>query len=158
MTKLSRALEDWLVGKAGKPASLRLVINSTGGDLIDAYALVDEIYRIRRQGVTVTTVVYGQATSAAGLILQAGNKRVTGPNGIILIHEASQDAAGKTGRMADTLTELKRIQEQYLGLMAKRSNLTLLQIHEHVDGGRDWWIPAQLALELGFVDEIEASP
>jgi len=150
---MTAKLESWSEDNPDQP--LRLMLNSPGGDVFASFALMDELNHLRHDGHKLTIVVYGMAASAAGWIVQAGDKRVIGANSSILIHEVSSGTEGKLSKMKEDIARSEQLQEQFIQLLTSRSKLTARIIHSHIDGGHDWWISAQEAKKLGLVDQIE---
>lgn len=134
-------------------APIEIVFNSPGGGVIDGLALYDQILDLRYKGVPVTTVAMGMAASMGGILLQAGDKRVIGRHAHIMMHEVSTAGFGRLSEIEDELKFSKRLQDRCLDILAERSNMTKNQIQRKWKS-KDWWISAQEALELGFVDAI----
>lgn len=133
--------------------AMEIVFNSPGGSIIDGMALFDFIRMLRAQGHNITTSALGMAASMAGILLQAGDKRVMGKEAWLLIHEASFMALGKTGEVEDTFEWIKRIQDRILDIFSERSKMSRSQIKKRWTR-KDWWISSDEALEFGFVDEV----
>ena len=143
--------------------AFEIVISSPGGSIIDGFALFDFIQEMKRKGHTITTKSIGYAASMAGVLLQAGTKRVMSKESWLLIHEASFGAGGKMGVVEDAVKFVKKLQERILNIYAERAS--------KVEGGKsaksvrnlilknwkrtDWWISSEEALAHGFVDEVE---
>ncbi len=66
-----------------QPGTVKIYINSGGGDVTQAWAIYDAI---RAMKCMVRCVVFGEASSAASLILQAGDDRILTPNSEMMIH------------------------------------------------------------------------
>jgi ATP-dependent Clp endopeptidase proteolytic subunit ClpP len=152
------SLEKWTADSDNDGLPVRIVMNSPGGTVVQGFAMIDEINAVRRKGHHVTIVVYGEAASAAGWVLQTADTRVIGANSWVLIHQISSSEKGKLGEMQQGLQFTVQLQDQFLQLLANRSHLTLQEIHNHIDNGQDWWVPADEALKLGLVDQVEPIP
>jgi ATP-dependent Clp protease protease subunit len=136
-----------------KGADIELILNSPGGSVQDGLALMDVIEAIKASGVKVTTVALGQAASMGGFLLQSGTHRVMGKNARLLIHRISRIFGGSSSQLEDQEEHMRRLEAQALPLLAGRSKLTVEEIRARSEH-RDWWLTAEEALELGFVDEV----
>lgn len=144
-------LADWHRRDPGEP--IEIIFNSPGGSVIDGLALYDYILELRRRGTRITTITMGMAASMGGILLQAGDLRVASANSVILIHEVSSGAGGKVSEIEDQLKFMEVLQDKCLNILADRSTLSVLQIRKRWIK-KDWWLTADEALKLGFVDEI----
>ncbi len=154
----------WVRMDADKPAEekspIEIWFNSPGGSVIDGMALFDYIQQVRALGHYVTTGAMGYAASMAGILLQAGDKRVMGRESYVLIHEIAAGTAGKIGDIEDTVEFLKKIENRVLAIFAERSKasgcekpLTKAQIALRWRR-KDWWLTSEECLKHGFVDEV----
>jgi ATP-dependent Clp protease protease subunit len=155
---LTQQMEMWADDPKNKDQPIRIVMNSPGGSVFDGFSMMDEIARMRRAGHHVKIEDYGMAASAAGWIMQAADTRAIGANSWMLIHEPSGQATGKLSTMGAEVHLSKDLEDQFLGVFAARSHLSADDIRKHIDDGRDWWIPAGTAKELGLVDQVEEVP
>ena len=85
--------------------------------MIDGMALFDYIQQVKAMGHHVTTGCMGYAASMAGILLQAGHRRVMGRESYVLIHEVAAGAAGKIGEIEDTVEFLKKIEDRVLDIL-----------------------------------------
>jgi ATP-dependent protease ClpP protease subunit len=76
---------------AGDFSSVKLRINSPGGDLFQGVAIYNYL---RSLGKPINVVVDGLAASAASLIAMAGDKREMGDGAMMMIHNAMMIAMG----------------------------------------------------------------
>lgn len=134
---------------------ITIVFNSPGGNVFEGFALFDFIQDLRGRGHRITTKSLGMAASMGGILLQAGDERVMSPHGYMLIHEISGGAGGTASDIEDTLKLIERLQKKSLGILAERSSMTAQQIARKWKKN-DWWLDADEALALGFIDRIEA--
>jgi ATP-dependent Clp endopeptidase proteolytic subunit ClpP len=132
---------------------ITFLIDSPGGGIIEGFHLFDTMLSLRNEGHTITTVTNGMAASMGGILLQAGDERIAGPNASILIHEASFGAMGSMGQVEDTVEFAKKLQERLLTILAQRSTLSKQQIRNRWKR-KNWWLDADEALKWGFVDSI----
>jgi len=128
-----------------------IYINSPGGSLSAALAIYDAMQFI---GPDVQTISFGIAMSGGSLILAGGTegKRMTLPNGRILIHQPSGGFQGQATDIeihAREALDLRRRMEQ---IYARHTGQSTAQIHD--DAERDRFFSAEQALEYGLVDRI----
>jgi ATP-dependent Clp endopeptidase proteolytic subunit ClpP len=135
-------------------SDMTVVFNSPGGSVFEGLALYDSIQDIRARGHHVTTKSIGMAASMGGVLLQAGDERVMGQNGFMLIHEVSGGNMGKASELEDVLKFMGRLQDKCCGILASRSTLSVAQIKRRWKK-TDWWLDSEEALRYGFIDRIE---
>ena len=133
---------------------IKIVFNSPGGSVIDGMALFDFITSLRARH-HVTTEVRGYAASMAGILLQAGDHRVIGPESYLMIHEISAGAMGKIGEIKDSVKFYERIGERVIDIFVNRSGGKCSREKFQKSWERiDWWLTSDEAYALGFADEI----
>lgn len=145
-------LGQWQRRKPDMP--ITIVFNSPGGNVFNGLALYDYIKELQIQGTRIDTVALGMAASMGGVLLQAGEKRTMSPHSYLLIHEVSDFAGGNFSELEDQVKFAKRLQDRLLAILAERSTLSQKRIEARWKR-RDWWLDANEALELGFVDEVQ---
>lgn len=148
------ALEHWGRRDYDNDKPVTITISSPGGSVMDGLALFDEILRLRRGGVKVVTRASGLVASMATIVLQAGTERVADQNVQILVHELSGGDGGKISGVLDEAAMMKKLNVRLLGILAERSTLTAKQVLTRATR-KEWWLDAEEALALGFVDRIE---
>lgn len=149
-------LVNWSSNNSGAP--LRVDLNCQGGNILDGLSLYAEFNRLRRAGHRLTIAVMGRAASVAGWLVQAADVRIVGAEAWFLIHEVSSRAEGPLSVMRRELKRCEELQNQTFGILMKRSKLTRERLDSETAEGRDWWLSAAVALELGLVDLIEEAP
>ena len=130
---------------------ITLLINSVGGSLYDAIAIVDTMRRISNP---ISTWVMGQAFSAGSLISAAGTKgrrRVT-ENSTLMIHQPSGGTRGTAADMLKTTKEIERMHELVVNLLQEFTGLSSERLSDMIQ--RDYYMSAQQAKELCFVDDV----
>lgn len=140
-------------------------INSPGGHVFDGLHLFDEVgaYSLREwddrdipHGTHHTTVIgRGMAASMGGILLQAFDTRIVGPECWILIHEISTLAAGKLSEIREDSKFWDRVADRVADVFVRRSGgkITKAGFKRKWDG-KEWWLSSEEALKLGFVDAI----
>lgn len=135
-------------------APIKVVFNSPGGSCTDGFALYDHLRMFSEQGNQITTVAMGITASMGGVLMQAGDKRIIGPNAYFHIHEVSSGTSGKVAEMSDDMDWYKAMWGRCAAILAARSTMTVRQIKARAER-KEWWLDAGEALALGFVDEIQ---
>jgi ATP-dependent Clp protease, protease subunit len=130
---------------------INIYINSPGGDVNAMFAIYDTIMYIRPN---VSTICYGQAASAAAVLLAAGTpgKRLALPHSRIIIHQPYAGAQGMASDIEIAATEIQRIKDQLEQVMAKHTGQSLERINRDTD--RDYVMTADQARDYGLIDEV----
>lgn len=148
---LSQAQQEAMVMANNRTAEtpIWLHINSGGGNVFDAVAVVDHLEHLR---VPVYSVIEGHCASAATLISIACTKRFILPSALMMIHQLQTELWGTLQQAEDQMGVSRRLHEWYLGLYMRFSNRTAGQLSEMLK--HDTWFNADEALKYGFVDEV----
>jgi ATP-dependent Clp protease protease subunit len=133
---------------------INLYINSPGGDLTALFAIYDTMQYIKPD---VSTIVMGQAASAAAVLLLAGTKgkRYALPYSRVLLHQPHGGAEGQAVDieiLAREMTRYRRLLEQ---IIAQHTGQPLDRVSKDTD--RDFILTAQEAVDYGVVDEVISS-
>jgi ATP-dependent Clp endopeptidase proteolytic subunit ClpP len=134
-------------------APAEIIFTSPGGSVVDGLALYDHILYLRDAGMPINTVAIGMAASMAGILLQAGEKRILGRESWLMIHEVSFGTHGKIGEIEDTTAWVKAVQRRVLNIFSARSKMSVRQLDTKWKR-KDWWIDSDEALRLGLIDEV----
>lgn len=132
---------------------LTLYINSEGGSLYDAFALID-VMRISVH--PIRTVAFGSVMSAAFLIFASGAKgeRYIAPNTGILCHQFSSDIEGKYHDMKALSKENDLCNERMLNILRDASSLEPRLVKSRLLPASDVWLTAEELLEMGIADNF----
>jgi len=142
----------WSRMNPGQPLTLEL--NSPGGEIVEGFALFDELTKLRRDGHHLTIRVRGNACSMAAILLQAADKREIGPTSFIMLHRAAFGAVGSAFEVEDTVELVKRFEETIIKILVQRTGKDRKIWDDFFKQRRDIWFDAEGALEAGLVDEI----
>ena len=139
-----------------RPDHLTLIINSPGGELSSAFALIDIM---KGSAIPVHTLGLGQISSCGLLTFLAGAKghRVLTPNTSILSHQFSWGSHGKSHELVGRVREFEMTNERMLALYKHCTGLTETKIKEVLLPPTDVWLNAQEAVELGIADSIKST-
>ena len=131
-----------------------IYIDSYGG-YVDALAkMIETIDEIPNP---VVTACMGKAMSCGAILLSHGDVRFLGKNSRIMIHEISSGTIGNVQDMKDDVKETVRLNEQFMGILAKNcgfKNYDELRSVLKQQDGRDLYLTEQDALKFGIVDAI----
>lgn len=132
---------------------LTLIINSPGGEVNSAFAIIDAM---EGSAIPVHTVGLGMIGSCGFLTFIAGAKghRVLTPNTSILSHEWSWGSRGKAHELFAVQREFELTQARMVNHYAKHTGLTKGQIDDKLLPPHDVWLSAQEAKDLGVCDDI----
>jgi ATP-dependent Clp protease, protease subunit len=130
---------------------IAIYINSPGGSLSAALAIYDAMQFI---GPDVQTVCFGIAMSGGSLILAGGadGKRMSLPNGRILIHQPSGGFQGQTTDIEIHAREVLELRRRTEEIYAAHTGQTAERIH--ADAERDRFFSAEEAAEYGLIDRV----
>lgn len=133
-----------------------ITIDSHGGDVYSAFAILDFMEHIRKDcGCSIVTVCTGKAMSAGALILSAGDVRAASPNSVIMIHETLAAIPFSSFRDVVVETEeIQRVNDQMLKIMAKNMKSTVPALKALFGKKRDIYLTPQQALDINLIDKI----
>jgi ATP-dependent Clp protease protease subunit len=133
---------------------ISLYINSPGGDITSLFAVYDTMKYVR---CDVSTIVMGQAASAAAVLLAAGTrgKRFALPHARVLIHQPHGGASGQAVDIEIQAKEILRYRKLLDEILAEHTGQTIEKIGHDTD--RDFIMTAEQAKEYGVIDEVFSS-
>jgi ATP-dependent Clp protease, protease subunit len=133
---------------------ISIYINSPGGDINALLAIYDTMQYIRPE---ITTLCFGQAASAAAVLLAAGTKgkRLALPNARILIHQPYAQSYGQASDVELAAAEILRLKQSLEAILARHTGQPTEKIDTDTD--RDFVMTAVEAKEYGIVDEVIAA-
>ena len=139
-----------------RPPYLTLVINSPGGDLNAAFALIDTM---KGSAIPVRTVGIGQISSCGILTFMSGAKghRILTPNTSILSHQYSWASRGKEHELFARVREFELTSSRMMALYKHCTGLSESKIREVLLPAQDTWLSAEEAVEYGIADEIRST-
>ena len=130
---------------------INLYINSPGGDINSLFAIYDTMCYIKPD---LTTICFGQAASAAAVLLAAGapGKRLALPHARILIHQPYAGARGQASDIELIAAEIQRMKVSLEQVLAQHTGQSVDKIAADTD--RDFVMTALQAKEYGIIDEV----
>ncbi len=133
---------------------IHLYINSPGGDITALFAIYDTMKFIKPD---VSTFCYGQAASAAAVLLGGGTrgKRFALPHARILLHQPYGGVGGQASDIEIQAKEIMRMRDLLSSLLSGDTGQPTERIHADTD--RDFVMTADEAVAYGLIDEILTS-
>jgi ATP-dependent Clp protease, protease subunit len=131
---------------------INLYINSPGGDITSLFAVYDTMQYIKPD---VSTIVMGQAASAAAVLLAAGahGKRYALPHSRVLIHQPhAQGIGGQAVDVEIQAKEILRYRKLLDEILAEHTGQSLEKVSKDTD--RDFIMTAEQAKEYGVIDDV----
>lgn len=132
---------------------LNLIINSEGGNLQDAFALID---MIRSSKHDVRTVGIGNVISSAFLIFVSGTKglRTIAPNASILCHQYSDTIDGKHHDIKAYVKEAELANSRMIRLLRDVTDLDTGTVKRRLLSASDAWLTPEEMIGLKLADHI----
>ena len=126
-------------------------INSPGGEITALFAVYDTMQFIKND---VSTFCYGQAASAAAVLLAAGTngKRYALPHARILIHQPYGGAAGQATDIELQAKEILRMRDLLNQMLSHHTGQPIDKVAKDTD--RDFIMSADEARDYGIIDEV----
>jgi len=130
---------------------ISIYINSPGGDITALFAIYDTLKYVKNE---VSTFCYGQAASAAAVLLAAGTngKRFALPHARILLHQPYGGAAGQASDIELQAKEILRMRDLINEMLALDTGTSIDKIKNDTD--RDFIMSADEAKDYGVIDEV----
>ncbi len=130
---------------------INIYINSPGGDINALFAIYDTMQYVKPD---ITTICFGQAASAAAVLLSAGTpgKRLALKHSRILIHQPYSGAQGQVSDIEIAANEITRMKVSLEEILAFHTGQTAEKISQDTD--RDFVMTADEAKEYGIIDEV----
>ena len=130
---------------------ISIYVNSPGGEITGLFAIYDTMQYIK---CDIRTICFGQAASAAAVLLAAGTsgKRYALPHARILIHQPHGGAAGQAVDIEIQAKEIIRMRNLLEDILAHHTGQSVERVRK--DSDRDFIMSAEEAKEYGVIDEV----
>jgi ATP-dependent Clp protease protease subunit len=153
-----KPIVNWIIEKnllpdSERPEKLTLIINSPGGSVHAAFALIDTM---KGSAIPVHTVGLGLIASCGVLTFMAGAKghRVLTPNTSIMSHQYSWGSGGKEHELFARVKEFEMSTKRMIDHYKKCTGLTEKVIREILLPESDVWLSAEEAVKYKIADKI----
>lgn len=136
--------------KNSKAQTVRIHLNSFGGDVFDGIAIYNQL---KNHSAKIIVIVEGLAASAASVLAMAGDEIIIRTGGMLMIHEASTFAWGTKTDIQKTMNALTGIDKSLADIYmtrfkGERSEIETMILNET-------WFTADEAAAVGLADEVE---
>jgi ATP-dependent Clp protease protease subunit len=130
---------------------INLYINSPGGDITGLLAIYDVMKYIKSD---VSTFCFGQAASAAAVLLGAGSKgkRFALPHARMLLHQPWGGVGGQASDIEIQAREILRMKDMLNAMLAADTGQSVERVDRDTD--RDFIMSPEEAVEYGLIDEV----
>lgn len=132
---------------------LTLYINSPGGDLYQAFALIDVM---KHSSIPIRTIGIGSIMSAAFLIFASGTKgsRYIAPNTGIMCHQFSEGADSKYHDLKAQIREADLCNDRMLKILMAVTGKNSSVVKKTLLNPTDVYLTAHEAVNVGIADHI----
>ena len=136
-----------------KEKKLTLFINSTGGDLYQAFALVDMMNNSKH---TIRTIGTGAIMSAAFIIFASGSKgeRYISENAGIMCHQFSNTIENKYHDLKAQMKETDLCNARMLEILKQATGKNEDTVKLHLLPTSDVYLTAQEMIDIGAADHL----
>jgi ATP-dependent Clp protease, protease subunit len=136
-----------------KDKILTVYINSTGGSLYDAFALIDIM---KNSKFPVRTIAMGACMSAAFLIFASGTKgeRYAAKNASLMCHQFTESMDNKYHDLKATMRENDLCNQRMIDILREATGLSAARIKSKLLPASDVYLTAEEAVDLGVADRL----
>jgi ATP-dependent Clp protease, protease subunit len=143
--------------KGTKPKTIKLAINSGGGDSFEGTAIYNVLRQYAERGTHIVGEVMGLAASAASTILAAADEVSIPANAAIMIHEAWSRATGNAADLEKRAALLRQVNETvadtYVRSAIRRGAALTREDALELMAAETWMFGSE-AVERGFADHV----
>lgn len=137
------------IAELGDVDTIKVYINSYGGEVAEGLAIYNALKRHKAQ---IITVCDGFACSIASVIFAAGNVRRMSSASLLMIHNAWVRTSGNASQLRKEADDLDTITQASVNAYKAASSISEDEIKALMDA--ESWISPADAIEYGFATEI----
>jgi ATP-dependent Clp protease protease subunit len=130
---------------------ITIKINSYGGDVYTALAIVD---RIRESKCTIETRGYGKIMSASTAILAAGHRRYISKYAIFMDHSSSYAVEGTHDHIMREVKAAESLSQTWCKMLEELTRLPAEFWAKKYEGGLSVYLTPEQCVEFNIVDEV----
>lgn len=132
--------------------TIKVYINSYGGEVAEGLAIYNEL---KRHKAKVITYCDGFAASIASVIFMAGDERVMSNASLLFIHNAWSYCSGNSNELKKAADDLEKITQASVNAYLESVSISEEELKELMDA--ESWLSPSECLEMGFCTSIEGS-
>jgi ATP-dependent Clp endopeptidase proteolytic subunit ClpP len=132
--------------------TIRLLINSPGGEVWEGIAILNIL---RRVDARIEAVVEGVAASMASVIACGADELVMAPNSELMVHDVWAGVVGNAQDLRDTADDLDRLSDNIAGVYAAKAGGDVATWRAVM--ARETWYTAAEAVEAGLADRLDTT-
>ena len=136
-----------------RPKQIKMIINSPGGEVPSAFALIDTM---KGSKIPIYTYGLGEIASCGLLTFIAGAKghRYITRNTAILSHQFSWGSIGKEHELMAQVKEFNNTSQRIIEHYKRCTGQTEANIKKYLLPAEDVWLTPKEAIKFGIADEI----
>jgi ATP-dependent Clp endopeptidase proteolytic subunit ClpP len=140
-----------LMELAAQYSKIDLHINSQGGDVFAGIAIYNALRTVQAD---VDIYIDGLAASIAGVIALCGRPLYMNKYARIMLHRVSGGSWGTAEDLRTAADAAEQMEASLAEMIANRCKMTAEAVKESYFDGKEHWINAQQALDMGLIDGI----
>ena len=147
----SRDIVNELMYLDGNYGNLNIRINSIGGDVYPGIAIFNAIRQCKSN---VTIYIDGIAASISGVIALCGKRVEMSRYARMMLHNVSGGCFGNKKDLRDMISTIESLEDTIAEIIGSRCGKDKEEVKNAYFDGKDHWLKADEALELGLIDAI----
>lgn len=135
--------------------TIEIRLNSPGGEVYTGMAIFNAL---RNSKAEVKIFVDGIAASMGGVLALCGRHVEMSKHSLLMLHCVRGGCYGTREDLGQYIEQLEKLEDMLYSMLSEKCGKTPDEIREAYFDGKDHWITADEALELGFIDGIYDAP
>jgi ATP-dependent Clp protease, protease subunit len=135
-------------------STVRMRVNSPGGDVFEAKAIVTAMQDFRNGGGKIIAQIDALAASCMSWIVLAADEVEIAPGAFMMIHNAMAGCYGSAADLTATAALLNKIESSIVAEYVAETGKTAAEIQAWMNA--ETWFDAQEAVDAGFADRVIA--
>lgn len=133
-------------------STVRMRVNSPGGDVFEAKAIVTAMNEFRAGGGKIIAQVDALAASCMSWIVLAADEVVMTPGSFMMVHNAMAGCYGSAKDLSDTAALVNKIEGSIVATYVAATGKTTAEVQAWLDA--ETWFDAQESVDAGLADSV----